>query len=107
MSPVKAKFENMKLFTFKIVERQDALSQSLAAPLMAKAEEQGTQLPSVAENYIITLESPHNKSVSWALPQTTGPAAQYQCPLAAFIIVLDIVTHPVALGTVQLMTPFV
>lgn len=83
------------------------LYRSLAAPLMAKAEEQGTQFPSVAENYIITLESPHNRSVSWALPETTGPAAQYQHPWAAFIIVLDIVTHPLALGTVQLMTPFV
>lgn len=44
---------------------------------------------------------------SWALPETTGLAAQYQHPLAAFVIVLDVLIHPGALGLVQLMTPFV
>lgn len=40
MRPVK--IEDMKLFILKSVERQHALSQSLAAPLTAKAEETGT-----------------------------------------------------------------
>lgn len=50
MRPRKANFEDTKLFILKSVESQHALSQSLAAPLIAKAEETGTQFPSVAEN---------------------------------------------------------
>lgn len=50
MRPVKAKFEDTKLFILKSVESRHALSQSLAAPLIAKAEETGTQFPSVAGN---------------------------------------------------------
>lgn len=46
MRPVKTKLEDTKLFILKSVESQHALLQSLAAPLIAKAEETGTQFPS-------------------------------------------------------------
>lgn len=50
MRPVKAKFEDTKLFIPKSVESQHALSQSLAAPLIAKSVETGPQFPSVVEH---------------------------------------------------------
>lgn len=75
----------------------------MAATWIAKAEEKGIRSPPSAES----LESLCDKAVSWALPETTGLAAQYQHPLAAFVIVLDVLIHPGALGLVQLMTPFV
>lgn len=49
MRPVKTKLEDTKLFILKSVESQHALLQSLAAPLIAKAEETGTQFPSCWE----------------------------------------------------------
>lgn len=55
----------------------------------------------------VVWESPCDKTVSWDLPETRSPAAQYQHPLAAFIIFLGILIHPVTLVTVQLMSPFV
>lgn len=39
-------------------------------------------------------ESPHDKTVSWDLPETTCSAAQDQHPLAASIIALAVLTHP-------------
>lgn len=59
MRPVKAKVEDKKLFILESVKSQHVLSQSLAAPLTAKAEETGTQFPSVAENDKL-----------WSLPAT-------------------------------------
>lgn len=105
MRPGKAEVEGKKLFSLESVKSQHALLQSLAAPLTAKERKE-------EPNSLLLLRR-INSGASLRQDCFLGSArdhrssSPYQHPLAAFVIVLDILIHPVALGTVQLMTPFV